>query len=142
MRYVVLTELGEWTFYKVLNHGFTDHGDRPLYTFATGPVEFDRRQNPKTGEFYNSLDRAIIAAVGEKYTGARGAGGSGVGTAADWFARMIGMDDLVPVGHADVQRALIEILADTGGRTAMRQAQMVESELSKRNLTLAAKVHP
>lgn len=141
MRYTNRWTLPEVTFYQVEDHGFTDYGDRPLYGYerVTDPGQSGK---PKLGELYTSLDRALIAWVGEKYTGPRGAGGSGVGTAADWFARMIGMDALTPVGYQDGQKALIEILADTGGRTAMRQAQLIESELSKRDLTLAAKVHP
>ena len=43
-------------------------------------------------ELYATLDKALIAAVGEKHTGPRGAGGSGVATAADWFAKMIGLE--------------------------------------------------
>lgn len=45
---------------------------------------------PTNHEFYPTLEYAMAAAVGENYTGRRGAGGSGVGTAADWFMRAIG----------------------------------------------------
>jgi hypothetical protein len=41
-------------------------------------------------ELFHSLDHAIASAVGERHTGPRGAGGTAVGTAADWFMRMIG----------------------------------------------------
>lgn len=75
-------EVGEYTF--------TEYADTWL---GEGVTLFGVAiRNKETGELYGSLDWAMVAAVGEKYTGPRGAGGSGVGTAADWFARMIGME--------------------------------------------------
>lgn len=75
-----------WT---VGEYEFTEHDDkgRKLYSFTIGAA---KRSVP---EFYASLDEALVAAVGEKWTGPRGAGGSGVGTAADWFLRMIGAEN-------------------------------------------------
>lgn len=51
---------------------------------------FTREGARDNSELYPSLDHALVAAVGEKYTGPRGAGGSGVDTAAGWFMKMIG----------------------------------------------------
>lgn len=42
--------------------------------------------------FY-TLDMCVAAALAAKYTGHQGASGTGVGTAADWFAKMIGLED-------------------------------------------------
>lgn len=97
MRYPNRWTVGEWTFYEVTDHGFTgEMADKPLYGYSVGDP-MDDQGMPKLGELYPSLDHAMVAAVGEKYTGPRGAGGTGVGTAADWFMRMIGADQLVPV---------------------------------------------
>lgn len=93
MTYRVAGQVGEWTFYRVDNHGFTgDLEDKPLFTFGDGSARDSgsRQGQPRHGEMYDSLEYAMVAAVGEKYTGKRGAAGTGVGTAADWFMRMIG----------------------------------------------------
>ncbi len=58
---------------------------RTFYRHATEGLE-------RSNELFDSLEHAIVSAIGEKYTGRRGASGSGVGTAADWFMRMIGAD--------------------------------------------------
>ena len=42
-------------------------------------------------EAFYTLEMAYVSAVAAKYTGHRGAGGTGVDTAAGWFAKMIGM---------------------------------------------------
>lgn len=143
MRYTNRWEMPEVTFYQVEGHGFEAHGDRPLYAYGK-PNETDGRGIPKTGELYASLDRALISWVAEKYTGPRGAGGSGVGTAADWFARMIGMDQLVAVDYQAGQKAVTEILASTAQHDGplYRRARAVTAELEARGLTLAAQVHP
>jgi hypothetical protein len=88
-RYTNRWTVGEWTFYQVEDHGFTGELEgKPLFGFTTEPTAFTGK--PKLGELYDSLEHAMVSAVGEKYTGRRGAGGTGVGTAADWFMRMIG----------------------------------------------------
>lgn len=75
-----------------------DHG---IQSLAGKPVwQFGLDESRINFEMYPSPDRAIVAAVAAKYTGERGAGGSGVGTAADWFMRMIGADQLVPAENA------------------------------------------
>jgi hypothetical protein len=138
VRYTNRWTLPEVTFYQVEDHGFSGHGDRPLYAYGD-PDAMDSRGLPKTGELFISLDRALIAWVGEKYTGPRGAGGTGVGTAADWFARMIGMDELVAVDYQTGQKALGEIIASTAQHDGpiYRRAQAMTSELEVRGLTIA-----
>jgi len=80
-------------------------GDRLVDTWEVGPYQL-RQWRDRDGrdlfdftidgerkglrEMYASLDHALVAAVGEKWTGPRGASGSGVETAAGWFMRMIG----------------------------------------------------
>jgi hypothetical protein len=77
--------VGPYTFEQVERHGFPEpEFPRLMYRF-----KIDGEGN---SELYRTLDRAIVSAVGQKHTGPRGAGGSGVGTAADWFAVMIGLD--------------------------------------------------
>ena len=97
MRWTALAQLGDWTFYEVQDHGFTgpEYDGKPMYAYeklSDRNPEGLLGRKPKWGEFHRSLDRAMVAAVGEKYTGTRGAGGTAVGTAADWFCRMVGMD--------------------------------------------------
>lgn len=79
-------QIGPYTFIEVLDHGYEDYAGRSLWRF-----EVDGAQT--NIEMYPSLEYAMVAAVGEKYTGPRRAGGSGVGTAADWFMRMIGAEE-------------------------------------------------
>jgi hypothetical protein len=79
-RTITLATIGDFTFLQ----GTWSDGS-PVYSFLIGDT------NGRPHEWYASLDMALIAAVGEKYTGPRGAGGPNVGTAADWFAKMIGM---------------------------------------------------
>lgn len=145
MRFPNRWTVGDWTFYEVEDHGFTGEMEgRNLYAFGDGSTvqNGSRAGQPKFGELYTSLDRAIIAAVGEKYTGPRGAGGTGVGTAADWFARMIGMDSLVAVDYSKGQEAVREILHDTETETQRwKRARVMTDELGKRGLVIAAMNH-
>ena len=84
-RYSNRWTVGEYTFFEVEDHGFSQYHDSPMYKFV-------RAGDFTNNTYYESLDRAMVAAVGEKYTGPRGASGSGVGTAADWFMYMIGYE--------------------------------------------------
>lgn len=144
-RYQMLAQLGDWTFYEVRDHGFTgpEYDGKPLYAYEK-VRELGTVDKPKLGEFHRSLDRAIIAAIGEKYTGPRGAGGTGVGTAADWFARMIGMDALVEPDYASGQKALQEVLHETQREDGplYRRARAMTDRLAARGITLAVQVHP
>jgi hypothetical protein len=138
MKFTSRWEMPEVWFYQVEKHGFQPE-DRLLYAYGK-PGDVNDKGVPTVGELYDSLDRAMIGWVGEKYTSARGAHGSGVGTAADWFARMIGMDTLVEVDYQAGQKALTDIVADTQRYDGpiYRRAQAMSEELDKRGLVLAA----
>jgi hypothetical protein len=144
MTHTMVAQIGDWTFWAWDGHPFDKHAGKPLYAYE--PVtEPGIVPGQNTGEWFPSIDRAMIAAVGEKYTGPRGAGGTGVGTAADWFARMIGMDTLVEVNYQDGQKAVNEILAATQadeGKPMFRRARAVTTELEARGLVLATRQEP
>jgi hypothetical protein len=72
--------------YTITEYAETWFGE-PVTTYATQIGE-----GRESNERHFSLDKALLAVVAEKYTGPRGAGGSGVGTAADWFAFAIGLE--------------------------------------------------
>ena len=133
---------GLGTVYEIEGHGFTgpEYDGKPLYAYGKG--EHDDRGRPKVGEYHRSLDRALISAVGEKYTGPRGAGGTGVGTAADWFARLIGMDQLVAPEYAAGQKALQEALHETEREDGplYRRARAITDRLEARGMTIAVRV--
>lgn len=83
-----LATLGDWSFYEVTDHGFNGElANKPMYAFTTTRT---REAEPKVGEYYETIEHAMASAIAAKYTGPRGAGGTGVGTAADWFMRSIG----------------------------------------------------
>jgi hypothetical protein len=138
MKYTSRWEMPEVTFYQVEDHGFPAHEGKPLYCYGK-PGETNDNGIPKTGELFLELDRALVAWVGEKYTGPRGAGGTGVGTAADWFMRMIGADQLVEVDYSSGQKALQEAVADTRRYDGpiYQRARAISTELEKRGLVLA-----
>ena len=136
------------TFFQVEDHGFPDFEGRPMYAYALDQRDsnggnhgyaMDHHGMPKVGEYFTSLDRAVIAWVGEKYTGPRGAGGSGVGTAADWFARMIGMESFTPISVSDQRKVMGEAIAATrrqDGPIYQRAGAMVD-ELARRGLVIS-----
>lgn len=143
MRYANRWTLPEVTFYQVEDHGFTgEHEGKPLFAYGK-PDDMTDRGIPRTGELYDTLDRALVAWVGEKYTGPRGAGGTGVGTAADWFCRMIGMDTLVEVEYQSGRKAVTEALAATQNMNGplYQRARGLADELAARGLVLAAVNH-
>lgn len=123
MRFPNRWTVGRWTFYQVEDHGFSGNlAGRPLFGFTvTDEEKTDPWGRPKFGELYETLEHAMAAAIAEKYTGKRGAGGTGVDTAAGWFMRMIGADQLqaepepVPV----VAEALREVKGLTRPPTAL-----------------------
>jgi len=139
MKFTDRWEMPEVCFYRVEGHGFASIGDRPLFAYGK-PDETDSRGRPKVGELYESLDRAMIAWVGEKYTGVRGAGGTGVGTAADWFARMIGMDQLTQAG-AEGRAALALAWKSTDHCADSVRARAMERGLENQGYVIAAMNH-
>lgn len=138
-------QIGDWTFWAWDGHPFEAHAGSTLYGFelVSDPGEPGK---PKVLEWTTSLDRALLMAVCGKYTNGnvRGAGGAGVGTAADWVARMIGMDQLQPVNYDVGQKALQEILHETQREDGplYRRARAMTNRMEARGLTLAAQVHP
>lgn len=137
MRYEKLATLGEWTFYKVEDHGFTGElKDCPMYGFSQAVPEGTAAGKPKFGELYNSLEHAMVAAVGEKFTGPRGAGGTGVGTAADWFMRMIGADQLRDAGRAGSD-ALASALVSNGATADTWTVRRIKNTLEGHGVVLA-----
>jgi hypothetical protein len=136
MTHTMVARIGDWTFWAWDGHPFDKHAGKTLYAYE---LTAETDQPTSTGEWFPSIDRAMIAAVGEKYTGPRGAGGTGVGTAADWFARMIGMDALVEVNYQDGQKALQEVIRSTARYDGLIyvRAKAMTDELEARGLTLA-----
>lgn len=138
MRYAVAGQINGWTFYEITDHGFGGPSEgRPLYGFGDGSYHDSgsRDGQPKTGgEWYNSLDHAMVAAIAEKHTGARGAGGTGVGTAADWFMRMIGAGQIQEAG-AEGGRALMEVVREYGDKPMA--AHKIERALEAQGYVLA-----
>jgi hypothetical protein len=86
-RYPNRWTVGPYTIFEVAGHGFP----RPDYPELMYRYEIDGKR--VDNELYVSLDRALVAAVGARHMGPRGAGGPGVGTAADWFCKMIDLDE-------------------------------------------------
>jgi len=135
--------IGEWIFTEIDGRQISDtYEGRKLYGFAQAIVE-GSSQAGRVNEWYNTLEHAMAAAIAEKYTGPRGAGGTGVGTAADWFMRMIGADQLTAVDHRESQSVLTDVIADTAKHDGpiYRRAQAMETELEKRGLILARQNH-
>ena len=145
MTYEMVAQLGDWTFWAWDGHPFENHQGRTLYGFEL-VAEPGEPGKPKVPEWTTSLDRAILAAVCGKYTNGnvRGAAGSGVGTAADWVARMIGMDQLQAVEYQSGQKAVQEVLHETERENGplYRRARAMTDAMEQRGLTLAAQVHP
>lgn len=134
--YRILGDLGEWTFYQVEDK-VANGPDRTLFGFTEAVPDGTRAGKPRFGTLYASLEHAMVAAVGEKYTGPRGAGGTGVGTAADWFMRMIGADQLRAAGR-DGGKALVEVLKDPDVNMGNAlTAHWIERKLEELGLFLA-----
>jgi hypothetical protein len=124
--------VSDWTFYEVTGHGFTGELEgRSLFAFTTMPETWKDNGEVMVGEYYLSLDHAMVAAVAEKHTGKRGAGGTGVGTAADWFMRMIGAGQLQEAGP-DGGRALHEALKESD-----QSAHKIERALETKGYVIA-----
>lgn len=131
LRYPNRWKVGDWTFYEV--HGLYGHDGRALFGYSIGDA-MDDQGMPKIGELYNTLEHAMAAAIAEKYTGPRGAGGTGVGTAADWFMRMIGAGQIQEAG-AEGGRALMDALRDNADKPLA--ASRVERALEAKGYIIA-----
>ena len=74
--------IGPYVISEIEGHGWPSIPG-PIYRF-----EIDGQE--RNHEAYETLDHALASAIGERWTGRRGAGGFGVDMAAGWFMRMIG----------------------------------------------------
>jgi hypothetical protein len=70
--------VGEYTIREV---EFKHSGERGY--------DFQLAGSKPNNEVFATLDHALASAIAARWTGFRGAAGSGVGTAADWFMRML-----------------------------------------------------
>lgn len=86
--------VGEYTFQEVETDWAGER--RTFYRFGVDGL-------PRSNELFDSVEHAIVSAIAEKYTGRRGAGGTAVGTAADWFMRMVGADVFDGMTAAEVK---------------------------------------
>lgn len=141
MRYPNRWEIGEWTFFQVEEHGFDHVNGAPLYGFGDGSTRKTGALagQPAFGELYETLEHAMVAAVAEKYTGRRGAGGTGVDTAAGWFMRMIGADrptlgELIDAAGPD--HMMTGIAEDAGAGTGRQVVQMALEALDRAGHTV------
>jgi len=91
-----------WVFYEIEGHGFPNIPG-PIYRVERDGAK-PHQQDPDS---YRTLDEALAQALAAKYCGVRGAGGTGVGTAADWFLRSIGAGQLAAVPDAEALTALL-----------------------------------
>ena len=133
--------IGEWIFSEIDGRQISDtYEGRKLYGFAQAIDPEGSSQAGRINEWFNTLEHAMAAAIAQKYTGPRGAGGTGVGTAADWFMRMIGADQLVDAGEPG-RRALAESMAQHRDKGLPRAATLVERDLERQGLILAKTNH-
>lgn len=109
--------VGEWEFQEV-EILWGSHEWRTFYRFTAEGLA-------PNNELYDTLEHAMAEAIGSKYTGPRGAGGSGVNTAAGWFLRMIGADAYPNMTAAEVAAK------QEGERLAERQRRL-DAEADRR----------
>jgi hypothetical protein len=126
----IVGKVGGWTFYEVT--GMFE--GRILYGFGDGST--DENGRPEYGELYDSIEWAMASAIAEKHTGKRGAGGTGVGTAADWFMRMIGAGQLQEAGP-EGGRALVEAVSNNRDKGLPLAANRIERELEAKGYLIA-----
>lgn len=133
--------VGPWQFFEIDGRQISDtYAGRKLYGYETQAEDGARPEPGNVREWFNTLEHAMAAAIAEKYTGPRGAGGTGVGTAADWFMRMIGADQLVDAGESG-RRALAESMSQHRQTGLPLAATRVERDLERQGLVLARQNH-
>jgi hypothetical protein len=137
--------VGQWQFFEIDAAQISDsYAGRTLYGFEVQAEDGARPEVGNVREWYNTLEHAMASAIAEKYTGPRGAGGTGVDTAAGWFMRMIGADNLVAAEDREVQSTLQEVLHATQKHDGplFRRARAITAELERQGLVLARQNHP
>jgi len=134
--------VGQWLFTEIDGCQISDtYKSRRMYGFS--PADEPPGAAGRISEWYNTLEHAMAAAIAEKYTGPRGAGGSGVGTAADWFMKMIGADQLVDAG-IEGRTALAQAIYSSDGLPPVGPnefARRIENKLERQGLVLARVNH-
>ena len=129
--------VGQWQFFEIDGRQISDsYEGRRLFGYETQAEDGARPEVSNVREWFNSLEHAMAAAIAEKYTGPRGAAGTGVGTAADWFMRMIGADQLVDAGP-DGGRALVEAVNANRDKGLPLAAHRIERDLEAKGYVLA-----
>ena len=131
-RYTNRWPIGDWTFYQIEDHGFTNH-DGPMFAYGSG----QQTGKPETGEWYPNLEHAMAAAIAEKFTGKRGAGGTGVGTAADWFMKALGAYETVPIDRPDQELTQALAATDSYRGPLFGRSHRMADWLAARGLTIA-----
>jgi hypothetical protein len=133
--------VGQWQFFEIDGRQISDtYAGRKLFGYETQAEDGARPEVSNVREWFNSLEHAMAAAIAEKYTGPRGAGGSGVGTAADWFMRMIGADQLVDAG-AEGRKALGLAWQSTEHCPPSVRARAIETGLENQGYVIARQNH-
>jgi hypothetical protein len=134
--------VGQWLFTEIDGRQISDtYEGRKLYGFS--PAGEPPGAAGRIHEWFNSLEHAMAAAIAEKYTGRRGAGGTGVGTAADWFMRMIGADQLVEAG-TEGRDVLAQVLHSSDGFPPVGPdgfARRIETGLENQGYVIAKQNH-
>jgi hypothetical protein len=124
--------VGQWQFFEIDEAQISEsYAGRKLYGYTDNTVGASA---DGIHEWFNSLEHAMAAAIAEKHTGPRGAGGTGVGTAADWFMRMIGVGQLQEAGP-DGGRVLMEAVRQH--RTDALAAHNIQRDLEAHGYVIA-----
>lgn len=135
-RYENRWTVGEWTFYEVAGHGFPMNPDKPVYRYERDGIA-DHEQDRNS---YWSIEEAMAAAIASKYTGVQGAGGTGVGTAAMWFIRSLGIGHPVELSRQEAAVALVAAMQESEGLPSVSPAvyaRRLLSALDERGLFIA-----
>lgn len=126
--------VGEWQFFEIDGRQITDsYEGRKLFGFTANTEDAEAGN---AGEWFNSLEHAMAAAIAEKHTGRRGGGGTGIGTAADWFMRMIGVDQIQEAGP-EGRKALDVAWKNTGHCADSVRARAIERGLENQGYVIA-----
>jgi hypothetical protein len=125
----VLPGLG--SLVQIEGHGLERWAGKPLYQFHLAASE-------RPGfELYATPEHALASMIAAKYTGERGAGGTGVGTAADWFMKMIGAEQLVDAGQEGRTALTQALVATNTTKSPFARGNRVQDELEKQGYVIA-----
>lgn len=136
--------VGQWQFFEIDAAQISDsYAGRALFGYEVQPEDGARPEVSNVREWFDTLEHAMAAAIAAKYTGTPSAGGGGVGSAADWFMRMIGANQLVAAPDRETQSTLQEVLHATQREDGplFRRARAITAELERQGLVLARMNH-